>query len=109
MLKTEVIMFKQQINPQGVTANTPAGVITTHNTSMGASGTANFTVTNNKVHANDVVVVSVGTSGIATGGYSVNVNEVTNGAFNISLRNELASAASENVDINYVVIGGSRS
>lgn len=98
----------------GVTANTPSGVVTTYNTSMGASGTAassiaTFVVTNNKVRADDVVVVSVGASGATGGKYDAVVNEVTNGAFDITLRNVTDSAAAENVNINYVILGGSRS
>jgi fructoselysine-6-P-deglycase FrlB-like protein len=93
----------------GVTANTPAGVITTHNTVLAAGVSGSFTVTNNKVRADDVVVVSIGASGATTNSYIVVANEVTNGAFDISLTNNSNAPLTENVNINYVILGGSRS
>jgi len=92
----------------GVTANTPSGVITTFNTAMGASGIATFVVTNNKVKVDDVVVVSIGASGATAGAYSALVTEVANGSFDITLRNESGGALTENININYILLGGSR-
>lgn len=92
----------------GVTIDKLSGAITTHNASLAAEGTADFVVTNAKVAANDVVVVSV-KSGSNGGGTIVSVTGVAAGSFTIRVHNgNVASGTAETgaIVINFVVIKG---
>lgn len=93
----------------GVTLNKVCGQITTHNASLAAEASADFVVTNSKVAAKDVVVVSVasGTVGVGT---IVTVAAVAAGSFTIRVHNgNVAAGTAETgaIVINFVVIKGS--
>ncbi len=90
----------------GVTTNTLAGTITTHNASLAAEGTADFIVTNSTVAIGDTVVLSI-QSGSNGGGTLVNVAIVTAGTFTIRVHNgNVAAGTAETgaILINFAVI-----
>lgn len=92
----------------GVTLNTLSGAITTSNASLAAEGSADFVVTNDKVAATDVVVVSI-KSGSNGGGTIVSVVGVAAGSFTIRVHNgNVAAGTAETgaIVINFVVIKG---
>lgn len=95
----------------GVTINTLAGQITTNNASLAAEATADFAVTNSKVEAGDVVVVSVA-SGSNGGGTTVSVVGVSASSFTIRVHNGNAAAGTAEtgaIVINFAVIKGATS
>jgi hypothetical protein len=74
--------------------------------SLAAAAEATFTVTNNKVEANDVVVVALAATG--TGTPQVFVSAVDAGSFDITITNLHATTADTTADpINFVVIKAS--
>jgi len=90
----------------GVTVNAIAGTITTDATSLAAGAEATFTVTNNKVKAGSVVVVSLQTPS-ATGFSVPAVTTTAAGSFNITLSNLHAATADTSASvINFAVING---
>ena len=92
----------------GVTLHTMAGTITTDTSSLAAEATADFTVTNNKVRATDIVVVAE-QSGSNGGGTIISVSTVANGSFAIRIHNgNVAAGGAETgaILINFAVIKG---
>lgn len=90
----------------GVTANGYMGAITTDTTSLAAGAEATFTVTNNKVQATSVVVISLQTPS-ATGTSIAYVSTTAAGSFNITLSNLHAATADTSASvINYLVLNG---
>jgi len=90
----------------GVTVNALSGTITTNNASLAAEGSAEFTVTNDKVAIGDVVVICE-QSGANGGGTVVHVTGVAAGSFNISVHNgNVAAGTAETgaILINFAVI-----
>lgn len=88
----------------GVTLSKMTGAITTHNASLAALAAATFTVTNTRVMATDVVVVSKrsGSTNVKT---TIRVSAVANGSFNITVHNIDASTAETGaIIINFAVI-----
>jgi hypothetical protein len=87
----------------GVTCNAYTGFITTVSQTVAAGAEAQFTVTNNKVAATDVVNVSIKTH-TSGGTFIPAVTAVAAGSFQITLTNLHASAAGDNVLIlNFAV------
>ena len=92
----------------GVTLNALTGQITTNNASLAAEGSADFVVTNSKVTAKDVVVLSIA-SGTNGGGTLVCVVGVAAGSFTIRVHNgNVAAGTAETgaIVINFVVLKG---
>lgn len=88
----------------GVTCDAYSGVITTVSQTVAAGAEADFTVTNAKVAATDVVVACIKTH-TSAGTFAVSVAAVAAGSFKIRLTNLDASAAGNNVlVINFVVL-----
>ncbi|TIN10391.1 hypothetical protein [Mesorhizobium sp.] len=88
----------------GVTCNAYSGVITTVNQTVAAGAEAEFTVTNSKVAATDVVVACIKTH-TSAGTFAVDVSAVAAGSFNLRLTNLDAAAAGNNVlVINFLVL-----
>jgi hypothetical protein len=90
----------------GVTINAPCGQITTNTASLAAETTAKFTVTNNKVAATDVVVVSQ-QSGSNSGGTDVFITATAAGSFEVAVQNgNVAAGTAETgaIVINFVII-----
>lgn len=75
----------------GVTLNSLTGQITTNATSLAVETAAAFTVTNNKVGANDIIVLSQ-KSGANSGDTDVYVSAVAAGSFQITVANNNVAA-----------------
>lgn len=93
----------------GVTLNNLTGQITTNAASLAAEAAAVFTVTNSKVAAGDVIVLSQA-SGSNGGNTDVAVVAVAAGSFNIAVvNNNVAAGTAETgaILINFAVIKGS--
>lgn len=99
----------QQTNrTTGVTLDKLTGQITTNNASLAAEASADFVVTNAKVTAKDVVIVSI-VSGSNGGGTIVSVSGVAAGSFTIRVHNgNVAAGTAETgaIVINFVVLKG---
>lgn len=88
----------------GVTCSAYSGVITTVSQTVAAGDEAEFTVTNTKVAATDIVVACIKTH-TSAGTFSVHVSAVAAGSFKLRLTNLHASAAGDNVlVINFIVL-----
>jgi len=88
----------------GVTCNAYSGVITTVSQTVAAAGEAEFTVTNSKVAATDVVVACIKTH-TSAGSFIVATSAVAAGSFKLQLTNLHASSAGDNVlVINFIVL-----
>ena len=88
----------------GVTCDAYSGVITTVSQTVAAGAEAEFTVTNNKVAATDVVVACIKTH-TSAGSFIVATSAVADGSFKLHLTNLHASTAGNNVlVINFIVL-----
>lgn len=88
----------------GVTCNAYSGVITTVSQTVAAGAEAEFTVTNSKVAATDVVVACIKTH-TSAGTFIVGTSAVAAGSFKLRLTNLDAAAAGNNVlVINFIVL-----
>lgn len=90
-----------------VELNTTSGAITTHNASLAAEASANFTVTNDKVKIGDVPVLAI-RSGSNGGNTAVSVVTVADGSFVIKVSNNNAAAGTAEtgaIVINFVILG----
>ena len=88
----------------GVTCSAYSGVITTVSQTVAAGAEAEFTVTNTKVRATDVVVACIKTH-TSAGEFIVGVSAVADGSFKLRLTNLHASTAGNDVlVINFVVL-----
>lgn len=91
----------------GVTINKVCGTIQTDVSSLAAGAEATFTVTNNKVGANDIVVISIQSGGTTPGSTWAAVTAVAEGSFAITLTNlHAATADTGAMVINFAVIKG---
>lgn len=89
----------------GVTLNKMCGRITTVASTLAAAGEATFTVTNSKVTAKDIVLVSTTYAGAGT--LQVYCSKVAAGSFDITLANlHAANALDAVVVINFAVFKG---
>lgn len=87
----------------GVTCSAYSGVITTVSQTVAAGAEAQFTVTNTKVAATDIVDVCIKTH-TSAGTFVAAVTAVAAGSFQITLSNLHASAAGDNVLVlNFIV------
>jgi hypothetical protein len=90
----------------GVTLNKSMGRITMNAASLAAGTSVTFTLTNNEISANDVVIVSVSGGGTA-GAYWPFVSSQSSGSAVIGLYNNTAATAlAEAVIINFAIIHG---
>jgi hypothetical protein len=85
-----------------VTLNKPTGQITTNNAALGAGVTASFSVNNSLCTAADLVLLAVGNGS----SYTVQLQFVSAGVFNLRLTNTTAGSLSEAVQINFAIIKG---
>jgi hypothetical protein len=89
----------------GVTINKSMGRITMNSASLAGATSVTFTLTNNEISANDVVIVSVSGGGTA-GAYWPFVSSQTAGSAVIGLYNNTANPLAEAVIINFAIIHG---
>ena len=91
----------------GVTLSTHSGQVTVDDQSLAAVTIVTHTVTNTKVSATDVIVLSKVSGDADTNAW---VSAVDAGSFDVSLRNNSASAADTTAFVyNFVVIKGATS
>lgn len=89
----------------GVTLNKPSGQITTTADSLAANTAVSFTLTNNKIAANDVPSVVI-KSGATAGAYVVQVDAVAAGSCRVSIRNMTAGALAEALVLQFNIEKG---
>lgn len=89
----------------GVTLNKSMGRITMNAASLGAGASVTFTLTNNFISVNDVVIVTVSGGGTA-GAYWPYVSSLAAGSAVIGLWNSTGGALAEAVIINFAIIHG---
>ena len=88
-----------------VTLNKSAGRITMNNAALAGNTAITFTLTNNLISANDVIITNVSGGGTA-GAYTTYVSSMTTGSAVLTLRNLTSGSLSEAVVINYAIIHG---
>lgn len=87
-----------------VVCNAYSGAITTFSQAGGGGSEAEFTVTNSKVAATDIVIACIKTH-TSAGSYVANVSTVANGSFKIQLTNLHGSNSGNDVlVINFIVL-----
>lgn len=94
----------------GVTLNGLSGQITTNNASLAAEATAVFTVTNNAVFADDVVLVTIA-GGSNGGGTIAFVQSVAAGSFVLAIQNNNVAAGTAEtgaIQVNFIVMKASQ-
>ncbi len=89
----------------GVTLNKSAGKITMNGAALGPGAAVTFTLTNNTISANDVIIVNVSGGGTA-GAYWPYVSSMTTGSAVIGLWNSTGGSLSEAVVLNFAIIHG---
>lgn len=97
---------QQTSRTTAVTLNALSGVIITDTTSLAAEGSADFTVNNDQVEADDVVVACMA-GGSDGGGTLVGVEDVQDGSFVVRVHNgNVAAGTAETgaIRINFVVL-----
>lgn len=91
-----------------VVLNKVSGAITTTASTLNASTSVGFTVSNATVVSTDTVLINIG-SGATANSYTVTVDAVGSGSFHVHLRNVSAGNLSEALVLNFTVIKGSTS
>ena len=86
-----------------VTLNKPAGRITLNAASLGAGTNVSFTLNNNLISSNDVLILNVA-AGATAASYNLWVDSLGAGTASITLRNTTAGALAEAVGINFAII-----
>lgn len=88
-----------------VTLNKPSGQITTTGDALAANTSVSFTLTNNRIAANDIPKVVI-KSGATAGAYVVQVDAVAAGSCRISIRNMTAGSLSETLVLQFNIEKG---
>ena len=86
-----------------VTLNKSAGRITLNNASLGATTNVSFTLNNNLISTNDVLILNVA-AGATAASYNLWVDSLNAGSASITLRNTTAGPLAEAVGINFALI-----
>jgi hypothetical protein len=86
-----------------VTLNKSAGRITMNAASLAASTAVSFTLNNNLISANDIVITNISAGG-TSGAYTTYVSSMTTGSAVITLRNMTAGPLAEAVVVNFALI-----
>tara|TARA_R110000868_G_scaffold165543_1_gene399039 strand:+ start:570 stop:986 length:417 start_codon:yes stop_codon:yes gene_type:complete len=87
-----------------VTLNKSAGTITMHNASLATATNATFTLNNNLISANDIIILTLAGGQATPGSYNVFANALAAGSVSISLRNISGGSLSEAVVVNFALI-----
>ena len=94
----------------GVEINANSGTITTVSSTLATGVDATFTVTNDKVEANDVPVVCTKSYGGTADGIPIcNVSAVADGSFDVNIRNTGAVTLDAVIVLSFNVFKGSAS
>ena len=86
-----------------VTLNKSAGQITMNNAALGATTNVTFTLNNNLISANDILILNV-SGGATSGAYNCWVSGLGAGTASITVRNISAGSLSEAVVVNFALI-----
>jgi hypothetical protein len=86
-----------------VTLNKSAGRITMNGAALAGNTAVSFTLNNNFISSNDVLVVNVSAGGTA-GAYTTYISSMTTGSAVVTLRNLTGGSLSEAVVLNYVLV-----
>lgn len=86
-----------------VTLNKSAGRITMNGAALAGNTAVTFTLNNNLISSNDVLIVNVSAGGTA-GAYTTYISSMTAGSAAVTLRNLTAGSLSEAVVINFALI-----
>ena len=86
-----------------VTLNKSAGQITMNNAALGATTNVTFTLNNNLISANDILILNV-SGGATAGAYNCWVSGLGAGTASITVRNISAGSLSEAVVVNFALI-----
>ena len=86
-----------------VTLNKSAGQITMNGASLGATTNVTFTLNNNLISANDIVILNIA-AGATAGSYNCWVSGVSAGSVSITVRNISGGPLLEAVVINFAII-----
>lgn len=89
----------------GVTLNKPSGQVTTAGDALAANSAVSFTLTNDKIAANDIPSVVI-KSGATAGAYVVQVDAVAAGSCRVSIRNMTAGSLSETLVLQFNIEKG---
>jgi len=89
----------------GVTLNKPSGQITTASDAIAANSAVSFTLTNDKIAANDIPSIVI-KSGATAGAYVVQVDAVAAGSCRVSIRNMTAGSLSETLVLQFNIEKG---
>ena len=89
----------------GVTLNKSAGRITMNNAALAGNTAITFTLTNNLISANDVIITNVSGGGTA-GAYTTYVSSMTTGSAVLALRNLTSGSLSEAAILNFSILHG---
>ena len=94
----------------GVEINANSGTITTVSSVLATGVDATFTVTNDKIEANDTpIVVTKSYGGTADGIPTASVSAVADGSFDVNIRNQGAVTLDAVIVLSFSVIKGSAS
>ena len=86
-----------------VTLNKSAGQITMNGAALGATTNVTFTLNNNLISANDILILNV-SGGATSGAYNCWVSGLGAGTASITVRNISAGSLSEAVVVNFALI-----
>jgi len=86
-----------------VTLNKSAGRITMNAASLAANTAVSFTLNDNLISANDIIITNISAGG-TSGAYTTYVSSMTTGSAVITLRNMTGGALAEAVVINFALI-----
>ena len=86
-----------------VTLNKSAGRITMNAASLAATTNVSFTLNNNLISSNDVLILTI-SGGATVAAYNIWVNSMGTGTASITLRNTTAGALAEAVIVNFALI-----
>jgi hypothetical protein len=90
-----------------VTLNKSAGRISMNGASLAANTAVTFTLNNNLISSNDIVVTNISgavTGSPTAGAYTTYVSSMTTGSAALTLRNLTGGALAEDVIINFALI-----
>jgi len=88
-----------------VTLNKSAGQITMNGAALAGNTAVSFTLNNNLISANDILILAIGAGAVADPtAYTVYVSNLSSGAAVITLRNLTATSRSEALVINFALI-----
>lgn len=97
---------QQTSKSTGVTLNTSCGTITMNNAALAGATNASFTLTNNKISAQDALILSIVSGPATAGSYTLWTTALAAGSAQITLRNITAGSLSEAVVFNFVIVHG---